>query len=67
MKRIIAITALALSLAAGSFAGGTWWVQQVRRCARERARRNGLHLPDAPGVPQRASWQLPDLRHAARA
>jgi membrane fusion protein, copper/silver efflux system len=28
MKRIIAITALALSLAAGSFAGGTWWVHR---------------------------------------
>jgi Cu(I)/Ag(I) efflux system membrane fusion protein len=25
MKRIIAITAVAVSLAAGSFAGGTWW------------------------------------------
>ena len=36
----------------------------VRRCARERARCNRLHLPDAPGVPQRPSWQLPDLRHA---
>ena len=25
MKRIIAVTAVAISLAAGSFAGGTWW------------------------------------------
>ena len=38
----------------------------VRRGARERARRNRLHLPDAPGLPQRPSWQLPDLRHAPR-
>ena len=38
----------------------------VRRCARERARCNRLHLPDAPGLPQRPSWQLPDLRHAAQ-
>ena len=36
----------------------------VWRCARERAPRNRLHLPDAPGLPQRPSWQLPDLRHA---
>jgi membrane fusion protein, copper/silver efflux system len=28
MKRIIAITALALSFAAGSLAGGTWWVHR---------------------------------------
>ena len=28
MKRIIAITGLAVSLAAGSFAGGTWWPRQ---------------------------------------
>ena len=28
MKRSIAVTALALSLAAGSFAGGTWWAHQ---------------------------------------
>ena len=28
MKRIIAVTALAVSLAAGSFAGGTWWAQR---------------------------------------
>jgi RND family efflux transporter MFP subunit len=28
MKRIIAILALALSLAAGSFAGGTWWADR---------------------------------------
>ena len=52
MKRIIALTAVAVSLAAGSFAGGTWWAHAVRRGARERARRNRLHLPDAPGLPQ---------------
>ena len=28
MKRIIAVTALAVSLAAGSFAGGTWWAHR---------------------------------------
>ena len=38
----------------------------VRRGARERARRNRLHLPDAPGLPQRPSRRLPDLRHAPR-
>ena len=64
MKRIIAVTALAVSLAAGSFAGGTWWAHRSAR-ARERARCDRLHLPDAPGIPQRPSWQLPDLRHAS--
>ena len=38
----------------------------VRRGARERARRSRLHLPDAPGLPQRPSRRLPDLRHAPR-
>ena len=28
MKRIIAVTAVAVSLAAGSFAGGTWWAHR---------------------------------------
>jgi membrane fusion protein, copper/silver efflux system len=28
MKRIIAVTAVALSLAAGAFAGGTWWAHR---------------------------------------
>ena len=28
MKRIIAITAVTVFLAAGSFAGGTWWAHQ---------------------------------------
>ena len=28
MKRIIAVTALAVSLAAGSFAGGAWWAHR---------------------------------------
>src|SRR6187549_2885625 len=28
MKRIIAIIALAVPLAAGSFAGGTWWAER---------------------------------------
>jgi Cu(I)/Ag(I) efflux system membrane fusion protein len=28
MKRIIAVTALAVALAAGSFAGGTWWAHR---------------------------------------
>jgi Cu(I)/Ag(I) efflux system membrane fusion protein len=28
MKRIIALTAVAISLAAGSFAGGTWWAHR---------------------------------------
>ena len=28
MKRIMAVTALAVSLAAGSFAGGTWWAHR---------------------------------------
>jgi len=29
MKRIIAVTALVVSLAAGSFAGGTWWAHRL--------------------------------------
>ena len=28
MKRIVAVTAVAVLLAAGSFAGGTWWTQR---------------------------------------
>ena len=28
MKRIIAVTAVAVSLVAGSFAGGTWWAHR---------------------------------------
>ena len=28
MKRIIAVTAVAVCLAAGSFAGGTWWAHR---------------------------------------
>ena len=28
MKRIIAVTAVAVSLAAGAFAGGTWWAHR---------------------------------------
>ena len=28
MKRIIAVTAVAVSLGAGSFAGGTWWAHR---------------------------------------
>ena len=66
MKRIIAVTAVAVFLAAGSFAGGTWWAHRSGAAQRERARRNRLHLPDAPGLPQRPSRQLPDLRHAPR-
>ena len=66
MKRIIAITAVAVSLAAGSFTGSTGG-RAVRRGGRERGRGDRLHLPDAPGLPQRPSRRLRDLRHAPRA
>ena len=52
MKRIIVIIALAVSLAAGAFAGGTWWAHRSGAAHAERARRNRLHLPDGPGLPQ---------------
>ena len=66
MKRIIALTAVAVSLAAGFVRRRHVVGARVRRGARERACRSRLHLPDAPGLPQRSSWQLPELRHAAR-
>ena len=65
MKRIIAVTVVVVArrgLVRRRHVVGT----QSGRCARERARRNRLHLPDAPGLPQRPSRQLPDLRHVAR-
>ena len=48
MKRIVAITALALSLAAGAFAGGTWWVHRSGAAHASAHAQGGLHLPDAP-------------------
>ena len=66
MKRILATTAVAVLLAAGAFAGGEWWANRSGAAHVERSGRNRLHLPDAPGLPQRSSGQLPDLRHAPR-
>ena len=48
MKRIIATTAVAVSLAAGLFAGGTWWAHRSGAAPVEPARGNCLQLPDAP-------------------
>ena len=66
MKRIIAVTAVAVVARRRLVRRRHVVGAPVRRCARERARRNRLHLPDAPGLPQRPSRQLPDLRHAPR-
>ena len=67
MKRIIAVAAVA-AVARRRLGRRRHVVgAPVRRGARERSRRNRLHLPDAPGLPQRSSRQLPDLRHGAEA
>ena len=55
MKRIIAATAVAVSLAAGSFAGGTWWTHRAGATRASAHAGNRLQLPDAPGLPQRPS------------
>ena len=52
MKRIIAVTALAAALVAGWFAARRVVGAPIRGGARECARGIGLHLPDAPGIPQ---------------
>ena len=66
MKRIIATTAVAVSLAVGLFAGGTWWGHRSGAAPVAPARGNRLQLPDAPRLPQRPSRRLPHLRHAPR-
>ena len=69
MKRIIAVTAVAVSVAAGSFAGGTWW---AHRSGAAGASAQASHAPAVytcpmhPDYRSRPSWQLPDLRHAPR-
>ena len=67
MKRIIAITAVAVSLAAGSFAGGTWW---AHRSGAARASAHAATVYTCPMHPDYRSdhpGDLPDLRHALEA
>ena len=66
MRRITAVTAVAVTLVAGFIRRRHLVGAPLRFCARERACHNPLHLPYAPGLPQRPSRQLSDLRHAHR-
>ena len=65
MKRIIAIIALALSLAAGSFAGGTWWAHRSGAAHASAHAATVYTCPMHPDYRSDHPGDLPDLRHVA--